>query len=219
MKKKETPRVPPRLLRLLRAELDPHLRAHLAAEHLPHVQSVHARGTKAKEPSPQRKTELLVALPIYSASCGALARSGFSGLRLSGWLLLVDSAPGVAALVELQEQGKHAAVTRVSTGELAEQMKKAVNRASRYDGMQLRALRVPAMHLLAVWGHFPKRRAKDFVSPVMQNFSGLRLLRSYTAAKAEHIIKQAAWAMILRWYDRVEKELQNRRPSRSPGQK
>jgi hypothetical protein len=208
--------VPTRFLRLLGAELESHLSAHLAAEHLPHIQSVHARAAKAKKPIQQRKTELLAALPIHSASCGALVRNGFRGLRFNGWLLLVDAAPEMVALVELQEQGKQAIVTRVSTGELAEQMKKAVNRTSRYNGLQLRALRVPAMHLLAVWGHFPKRHGKDFVAAVMHNFAGLRLSRLYTSLKAEHILKQAALVMILRWYDRVEREMQNRRAGPPP---
>jgi hypothetical protein len=203
----------------MRAELESHITAQLAAQHLPHVQRAHARIAKAKGPDRQQKTELLAALPVYAASSGALARNGFGSLHRGGWLLLVHSTSGVAALVELQEQGKHAAVTRVSTGELAEQMKKVVNRVTRQNGLQLRALRVPAMHLLAVWGHRPKRRGKDFVTPVVENFSGLRLLRSYTATKAEHIIKQTAWAMILRWYDRVEKELQDRRSGRSPARK
>jgi hypothetical protein len=186
------------------------MNAHLAAQHLPHVQRVHARAVKANKPVQQRKTKLLAVMPVHSASSGALVRNGFGGLRLAGWLLLVESVPGLAALVEVQEQGKQAAVTRVSTGELAEQMKKAVNRANRQSGLQLRALRVPAMHLLAVWGHFPKRRSKDFVTPVVENFSGLRLLRSYKSPQAEDIVKQAALAMILSWYDRVERELRQR---------
>jgi hypothetical protein len=146
-------------------------------------------------------------LPIYSASCGHLARKGINELKPSGWLLLINSAQGVISQVEAQESGKDFVVIRVSTGAVVDQLKRALVRARtiitrRQSRLQFRALRVSAMHIFALWIHRSHRPEHDVLIPFTANFAGLREQRSYKRKTAERLLKGLAISMIIRWYER-----------------
>ena len=112
--------------------------------------------------------------------------------------------------VELAGSGKQMAVTRVSSGGTAQDLKKALDRAGSQawgKSEELRVLRVPAMHLSAVWLHHSNRLGADMFIPYTDNFVGLRVGRAYTQPRIERALKQYATHMILRWYEGYEKTI------------
>ena len=203
--------IPRRLRQTLGEALDGHLNAHLAADHFTHPRKLPSRQRRAKSSSRVTpKYEIVAGLPIYSASCGSLARQGLRELQAGGWLLLVKSVQGVSCQVEAQAKAKNKGyvVSRVSTGALANHLENAMESAGisttgrRGSRLEFRALRIPAMHIFAVWIHRPSDPERHVLIPFTPNFAGLRSLRSYKRQQAERLLKKHATAMILRWYER-----------------
>ena len=159
-------------------------------------------------------------LSLYSSRCGTLARRGLREVQRLGWVLLLQPRPGLFAQVIVQERDKDYVVTRVSTGASASAIKRAVDRAranpkgNRRTDSELRALMIPALHVMALWAHRRKNPKNDFFIPVTANFAGLRRGRSYNRAKAESLLAKRATEMILNWYERAQNEAEKRRQAR-----
>jgi hypothetical protein len=149
-------------------------------------------------------------LEVYSSTCGSVARTGIEDVKRSGTILLVRSSAGEPFHVELAGSGKQLAVTRVSSGGTAKDLEKALERAgsrARGNGSELRVLRVPAMHLSAVWlHHLNNRFGADAFIPYTHNFVGLRL-GELIPSRDRAVLKQYATHTILRWYEGYEKTI------------
>jgi hypothetical protein len=197
--------------RKLRQSIVEHLDSHLGA-HLKQSQSAVTRGPRPQSrvttDKSARKHQIVAGFPIYSTSCGQLARKGINDRQASGWLLLIDSPQGMTSQVEAKASGKGFVVVRVSTGAIVDQLKKALVRVRtiitrrRGSSLEFRALRVSAMHLFAVWIHQSHRPEQDVVIPFTANFAGLREQRSYKRKTAERMLKVLATSMIIRWYEK-----------------
>ena len=201
------------LERLLTAQLGEYARVHLDASELSHIRVVDSTHTRGKSISKAPNVFLIEEkLPVYSGSCGALARAGIIDLKQAGTILLVRSSSGLAFHVELGGPSKQTTVTRVTTGAIAKDLEKSIQEtgkqfARRSRGSELRVLRVAAMHLSAVWVHHPKKQGADVFVPYTPNFVNLRLRQTYKLHRMQALLKKYAANMILRWYDRYEKGL------------
>jgi hypothetical protein len=199
--------IPRKLRQSISEHLDSHLSAHLGQCHSALIREAlpQSRVTRARSAG---KHQIVAGLPIYSASCGQLARKGIDELQPSGWLLLVNSAQGVTSQVEAHESGKEFVVIRVSTGAMVDQLKRALLRTRtiitrrRSYRLEFRALRISAMHIFAVWIHQSHRPEQDVLIPFTANFAGLREQRSYKRKSAERMVKGLAISMIVRWYEK-----------------
>jgi hypothetical protein len=203
---------------VLDKELGSHVDAHLRALHLPHIQKASSIPAATKTARGKARYTLAAKLPVYTASCGSLARHGLIELKKNGWMLLVHSATGLLAHVEVQKKQKGYVVSRVSTGALPEEVSRAVERARksterRARVTQLRALSIPAMHILAVWVHQPNAVERDTLIPVTANFAGLSRQREYPRRRVDQLLRKHAMAMILHWYDRLEQQPPPNRPT------
>jgi hypothetical protein len=199
--------IPRKLRQIIGEHLDSHLSAHSDQRHsaLTRAARSPSRVTNTKA---AQKHQFLAGLPIYSASCGQLARKGINELQPIGWLLLIDSPQGVTSQVEAQASGEEFVVIRVSTGAIVDRLRRALVRARsitkrrQSSRLQFRALRVSAMHIFAVWIHRSHRPEQDVLIPFTANFVGLREQRSYKRRTAERLLKGLAISMIIRWYER-----------------
>ena len=211
-------RLPAKLRVLVETELDSHINAHLGARHFSHIRKVHSASAKTKSGPQASQAPILEAnLSVYGSDCGLLARKGLHDVQPLGWVLLLCPRPGLIAQVELQEKNKHPVITRVSTGSSVVRLKKALDRAlanrrGRVD-FELRALRIPALHLFALWTHRRKNSQDDCLVATTSNFAGLLPGRIYRRTKAEALLKKRATEMILRWYERVQKETERDQPA------
>lgn len=197
--------IPRQLRQCIAAHLDGHLRAHWdTAQSQPFNTASSRSQTGAKS---VRKHQIVAGLPIYSASLGQLARKGISKARPGGWLLLINSTEGVALQVEAHANGKEFVVIRVSTGALANDLKGALVKAGtiitgrQSPRLQLRALRVSAMHIFCLWIHRFDQSEHDVLIPFTANFVGLRERRPYKRKAAERLLKACATSTIIRWYE------------------
>jgi len=201
------------LEKLLKAQLGGYARVHLDAGDLPHIRVVDSAQTRRKNISKASNVFLIEEkLPVYTGSCGTMARGGIRDLKQAGMILLLRSSSGLAFHVEMGGPGKQLAVTRVSTGAIAKDLGKAIQRTgkrftTRSRGLELRVFRVAGMHVSAVWVHHPKKQDADAFVPYTPNFAGLRLGQTYKLHRIESLLKKHATHMILRWYDRYEKSL------------
>jgi hypothetical protein len=203
--------VPSTLEKLLKGQLAGHARVHLnagelhriGAGDLPHSQ----RTNVAKETD---VSVIVEKLPVFSGSCGTMALGEIHDLKQAGMILLVTSSSGQYFHVELSGPGKQPAVTRVSSGAISKDLRRAIQRTAtrsttRRNNLELRVLRVAAMHVSAVWVHHPKRPSADVFVPYTPTFAGLRLGYTYKFHRIQSLLKKHATHMILRWYDRYEK--------------
>ena len=201
------------LEKLLKEQFGEHARVHLATGDLPRIRFVNSaqiRGKKASKAS--NVFSIIEQLPIYAGSCGSVVRAGIGDLKQAGMILLVRSSSGLPFHVELGGSGEQLAVTRVSTGAIAKDLEKSIQRAgkqprARGKGLELRVFRVAGMHVSAVWLHRPKYPGADVFVPYTPNFAGLRIGQTYGLHRIESLLKKQATHMILRWYDRYEKSL------------
>jgi hypothetical protein len=200
------------LERLLKAQLGEYIRVHPDTRELSLTRVVDSHG-RGKSIAKGAGVFLIEdKLPIYVAMCGSLARKGIRDLNQAGMILLVRSSSGLAFHVELGGVGTQMAVTRVSTGKIAKDLENSMQKtgkqsARRSKGSELRVFRIAAMHVSAVWLHHSKKRGADVFVPYTPNFAGLRLRQSYKLHRIEKLLKKHATSMILRWYDRYEKNL------------
>lgn len=201
------------LARLLTVQLGGYARAHQDTTDLSRIRIVDSAQPRRKNISNASNVFLIVEkLPVYAGSCRTMARGEIRDLEQAGIILLLRSSSGLVLHVELSGAGKRLKVTRVSTGAIAKDLKRAIQRTSkqftaRSKGSELRILRVAGMHVSAVWVHRSKERGGDAFVPYTPNFAGLRLGRTYKLHRIESLLKKHATYMILRWYDRYEKSL------------
>jgi hypothetical protein len=197
------------LQKLLAAQLHSHVRLHLGAPTLPRIRVLDSARKPAKRLSAESHIlEIVAKLEVYSSTTGTVALTGIAGVKRSGTILLVRPSEGEPFHVELARAGKTLTVTRVSSGGTAKDLEKALERAAsktRGKGSEFRVLRVPAMHLSAVWRRYPNKPGADAFIAYTQNFVGLRVGQAYTRQGIERVLKQHATQMILRWYERHEK--------------
>jgi len=152
------------------------------------------------------------AAPVFTSSCGKLARSGIGNPQQAGLVLLIKSLDGKSLYVEVERPSKGPESIRVSTGSVASDLEKAVNRSkasedSRRKKSEIRILRISAMHLSAVWRHIPAYPESDRIVPYTANFVGVRKGSAYSLRRADSILRNAAIQTILRWYERYQNEL------------
>jgi hypothetical protein len=201
------------LEKLLRAQLGVHARVHLGTVDLPHIRVVDSARMRGKSISKTSNVFSIVEkLLVYAGSCGSVARGGIGDLKQAGMILLVRSSSGLQFHVELGGPGEQLAVTRVSTGAIAKDLEKAIQRTGKQSkargrGSELRVFRVAGMHVSAVWMHRSKKSATDMFVPYTPNFAGLRLGQIYKSRRFDSLLRRHATHMILRWYDRYEKSL------------
>lgn len=211
--------------KLLSTQLSGHLKVHLGKPGMPPLRLLDTVQKPAKKsPTASHILETISKLEVYSSTCGRVARTGIDDLKLSGSLLLVRSSVGELFHVELAGSGKKLAITRVSSGCTAKDLEKALARErfrTRDKKSELRVLRIPGMHLSAVWLHHRKssRLLADLFIPYTRNFTGLRVGRAYTRARIERTLKQCATQMILRWYEGYEKTVTQSKVSNFPNRK
>jgi hypothetical protein len=208
--------IPRKLRQSVGERLDSHVSAHLKQRQSTAIRE--GPQSKVTTNKSAGKHQIVAGFPIYSTSCGQLARKGINDRQASGWLLLIDSPQGVTLQVEAKASGKGFVVIRVSTGAIVDQLKKALVRARtlitrrRRSSLQFRALRVSAMHIFAVWIHQCRRPEQDVVIPFTANFAGLREHRSYKRRTAERVLKVVATSMIIRWYEKQTAHDESRIP-------
>lgn len=209
--------MPSKLKKLLKAQLGGHIGAHIGGGELHHARIVDSVRTPGKKISKVSNVFLVVEkLPVYVGSCRAMARERFQDLNRAGMILLVKSPSGVLFHVEVEGTAKEPKVSRVSSGAIATDLEKSIrNVGKRHTSgsrdQELRLLRVASLHMSAVWVHYPKKHATDLFVPYTPNFAGLRLGRIYKLHRFELLLKNHATQMILRWYDRYEKRLAERK--------
>ena len=63
------------------------------------------------------------------------------------------------------------------------------------------------MHLSAVWLRRSNKHLADVFVPYTPNFAGMRLGRTCKRHRTESLLKKHALQMILRWYERYERGL------------
>lgn len=201
------------LRKLLESQLGGHLRVHMDSRETSPVRVTHSQKAPKKSRSSLSNVFYATAeLQVYTISCGAASRGGIRDYRSAGTVVLLQSASGQDFCVELSTSSKKVAVTRVSTGATARDLRRAVLRAStalphRKFRRELRILRLNAMHLSTIWLHRPKDSNADIFVPYTPAFAGLKLGRTYNLQRFESLLKKCASEMILRWYWRHENEL------------
>jgi hypothetical protein len=201
------------------------LRGHVSI-HIPQKNSRHLRVLERAKSAPKRSAEIdtfvvTFQAPIFTSSCGNLARSGIGNLQHAGMILLIKSLDGNALYVEVGHASKDTESIRVSTGSITDDLEKAVTRSkasmeSRRTKSDIRILRISAMHLSSIWRHIPANPKADQIVPYTANFAGVRKGSAYSLRRANGILKKSAIQAILRWYEVYEKDLPQTPPSTKP---
>ena len=192
-----------------------HLRLHTRADDSRQLRVLSSGQARGKAPKEANVLRIERKLRIYSASCGSVARDDFGDLNEAGMIVLLKSSSGTTFHVELTGHGEDLAIGRVSSGVIAKELERAIQRASEPStrtrrGPELRVLRVPSMHLSAIWMHRAKKQDSDVFVPYTPNFARLQVGRAYHLNRIRSLLRRRATEMILRWYDRYEKGLTQR---------
>ncbi len=191
--------------------------------HLPQADSRHIRVLEGRKPAPKSSADathtffVTFAAPVFTASCGELSRSRLGNAQRAGLVLLLKSLDGNSLYVEVERPSKDPESIRVSTGSITGDLEKAFVRSeasedSRRKKSEIRILRISAMHLSAVWRHIPANPDADRIVPYTANFGGVKNGRAYSFRRADRILTNSAIQIILRWYERYQKELAVRQP-------
>jgi len=201
--------------RLLEEQFGGHIWFHTRADdskQLGVLSSGHARGKALKDSNVLRIERKI---QVYSASCGSAAQGDLSNLKEAGMVVLLKSSLGTTFHVELTGHGEDLVISRVSSGVIAKELGRAMERATerwtrKRRGSELRVLRVPSMHVSAIWVHHSKNQDTDVFVPYTPNFARLQVGRTYHLRRIRSLLKRRATEMILRWYDGYEKGLAQR---------
>jgi len=191
---------------LLKSQLEGHAKLHLHGQ----PPQAHVVSSGRHENSASDAFRINDKLVVYTASCGAMARGEIQSLKRDGIVVLVTTSSGLAFHVEVGGSDKERSLTRVSSGAIVRDLEKAIRRASKRSSARgsksvLQILRVPSMHVSAVWVHHPKKSIADVFVPYTANFATLRPGRTYKLQRIQFLLKKEAIRMILRWYNRYEK--------------
>lgn len=211
MKTTSKTKVPRKMQQALERELHSHVKTHLQADHFEHIQAAQAAASRLEQGRAKpRGHRVIASLQIYNADLAPVAHDGLSKVQPGGWVLLADASPGLLAKIEMQQRNKEYSVARVSTGAVANDLDLAVRKAqkpaSRRKTQELRFLSIPAMHIMAVWSHFPRDPQSDTLTPISLNFAGLRQRRTYSRLAAEKLLRRHAIDLIVHWYERYQRE-------------
>jgi hypothetical protein len=183
--------------------LGPQLAAHLASSHPQGI----ALGEASSAHNPRGRKSRFVAsaiVPVYVAQLHQLARSGVARLQPAGLLLLVRSPALEHLLVEVSDPTQSPAQIRVTSGPTVQTFERALT-ASTLRPVQkrssLRVLRVPALHLSALWRDDPSNLLGTTFVPFTANTGGFKPGQRYTLRSFDAKLKHAALQCILRWYE------------------
>jgi hypothetical protein len=60
--------------------------------------------------------------------------------------------------------------------------------------------------MTCVWRHDPKNYTKDVVIPILQNFVGLRVGKTYARSRVDALVASESTKSIITWYERSSKQ-------------
>jgi hypothetical protein len=185
--------------------LGPHLAAHLSSSHSAGISLDESSVTDNRRAKKNRFVASAV-LAVYIAQLHQLARAGVANLEPAGFLLLVHSPAKEHLLVEVSNLAQTTPPIRVISGATVKAFERALITSSARPGQDhssLRVLRVPALHLYAVWRDSRSNQPTAAFMPFTPNFAGVKPGRRYTLRRFEAQLKTAAMQCILRWYERL----------------
>jgi len=197
---------------LLEGHFRGHFRLHMHTDDTKQLRVLSSDQARGKPVQDSNVLKIERKLQVYLASCGSAARNDFSDLKETGMIVFVRSSSGTTLHVELTGHGEDLAVSRVSSGVIVKELERAIQGATerstrRRRGSELRVLRVPSMHVSAIWMHHSKKQDTDVFVPYTPNFARLQAGRAYNLHRIQSLLKRRAIEMILHWYDRYEKRL------------
>ena len=185
--------------------LGPHLAAHLSSSHPAGISLDESSGSD-KQRGKKSRFVASVVLPVYVAQLHQLARSGLAHLQPAGFLLLVHSPTQELLMVEVSDLAETTMLIRVISGTTVKALERALiisaTRLSQGYNSQ-RVLRVPALHLYAIWEVTPSNQLAAAFVPFTTNFAGVKPGRRYTLRRFDAQLKTLAMQYILRWYERL----------------
>lgn len=197
------------LARLLAQQFGPHMKLHLpdydsSLVRISNHSQIRQGGSKGVQ-----TFAIVYQLYVFSVSCSAMARDQWGELKREGMILLVKSSSGAAFQVGLSRKGTDLAISQVSSGSTAKQLErvlrklvKPTSRGKHYP--EIRILRVPGMHVSAIWAHNSKQENRDLFVPYTPNFAGLLIGRKYSSRRMHSVLRSYAMKLILKWYSRYE---------------
>jgi hypothetical protein len=197
--------------RQIATALSSHLAAHLSSSHPAGISLDETSGSYKRRGKKNRFVASAV-LPVYVAQLHQLARAGVANLQAEGFLLLVRSPAQEHLLVEVSDPAHVPPPIRVISGATVKALERAlITFAARpsKDHSPLSVLRVPALHLYAIWGDIPANQSAAAFVPLTPNFAGVKPGRRYTLQRFEAQLRTAAMQCILRWYERLIIEQEN----------
>ena len=158
----------------------------------------------------QSAQRILAEMTVYSARLGSVAMAGVQDATRTGVIILLDSPPAHTVHIEITDISGSVRVDRVSTGAIAVELEKAISKLRKWkersrQKTQLRIFRVPSMHMSALWLHHQSNLSFDKFVPYTANFAQLGVGRMYSNNRFDLLMKKAATASILRWYESHEK--------------
>ena len=109
-------------------------------------------------------------------------------------------------MVEVSDLAETPMPIRVISGATVKALERAlITSAARLgqDHSSLRVLRVPALHLYAIWEVAPSNQLAAAFVPFTTNFVGVKPGRRYTLRRFDAQLKTVAMRYVLRWYERL----------------
>lgn len=197
------PLLPQAFRQRIAAALSGHLAAHLPGQ--PTRISLEESPLSNGKLGGKSRFVAVAVLPIYVAQLHQLARTGLANLEPSGFLLLVRSPLEQHLLVEVGKPNRKPPAIRVVSGDSVNSLQRALTTLAalpKQKHSSVRILRVPSLHLYAVWCLTPSAQQKSQCVPFTANFAGLKIGRRYSAGRLEKILQNAAMRIILLWYER-----------------
>lgn len=212
MAKANQPRISGEVRHLLNEELGSHAEAHVPHSMQAKAELVQDRSRAGNFDSGRYR--VVESLPTYTLTVSGAARSGIKNPESTGLILLVRWDSGVLGKVEVSKPNGKLRLTRVSSGAMASELEKVIQRirgrSTQPSKAEIRILSLSGIHLLCVWKHWPKNRGRDRLTPVMQNFIGLRRGRVYSLSHVNTVVRRAATDAIISWYERQQKIVESK---------
>jgi len=202
------PLLAPAFRRKIAEALAAHIEAHLPSGQPARI-SLHAAPIPAGKRDEAKRFVASAVLPVYVAQLNQLARAGVGNLTPSGLLLLLSTPSQQNLLVEVGDSNQAPPVIRVVSGDIVNSLQRALTKVAalpKQKQISLRILRVPSLHLYAVWRHSAAAQQASVCLPFTSNFAGVEVGRRYTLRRFEKKLQAAALQSILRWYERTANE-------------
>jgi hypothetical protein len=169
------------------------------------------QGNESQGRTVKGKTTFTVeyALAAYSLHLSSLALRGFENCEPTGHVLLVRGGAGSVLQVEVPLKTSKSA-PHVTSGPTADALENALQKVgAKRRSAPCQLLRVPSLHLSAVWVRRGSRDRMEQLVPYTMNFAGAKPGSAYTRPRFEKLLRMRANEMILRWYERLEAEQAN----------